>query len=367
MRGGKGPLVDCVASPIYACAPMVRQSDLPFRMLVRHLGATLTYTPMISAGALIRRFSELNDAELVCSEFFPTHPEDRPLVVQFHANEVNQLVDARRIVNGFCDAVDLNLGCPQSSARVRNFGAFLMDSPELVYSIVSACKEVEGPPVFCKIRIYDNLKQTLEWAKQLQNAGCQLLAVHGRMRDITKHNGPADWDTIAAIRETLSIPVIANGNIHSRQDILDCFTVTEAAGVMCATGLLRKPDLFLHSDINLSTLIPQDCPAMFPKDLGSLPRSLQYAWVYLYYNSIYPSVRASDCRVIRDHFSNFLRKDIGHLYVDIWGLLKNMKVNTVAQFAAILHCFASRWGYAGSWEFTLKDIKEQSFPQDYLN
>jgi len=225
-------------SPKYICAPMVDQSYIAFRALCRRYGTQLCYTPMMHSKIFA------TDAAYR-SKHFVTDPQDRPLVVQFCANNPSYLLQAAKYVENQCDAVDINLGCPQNIAKSGNYGAFLMESPELVYQMVNVLHKYLSVPVFCKMRILRDIEQTVKFAKMLQDAGCQLLTVHGRTKEQKgRYQSLADWSAIKRVKEELSIPVIANGNIRELSDVMRCLQETKVDGVMSAEGLLKTPPLF---------------------------------------------------------------------------------------------------------------------------
>ncbi|GMH24078.1 hypothetical protein Nepgr_025921 [Nepenthes gracilis] len=224
--------------PKLIVAPMVDNSELPFRMLCRKYGAQAAYTPMLHS----RIFTE-NDKYR--SLEFTTCQEDRPLFVQFCANDPDILLEAAQRVEHCCDYVDINLGCPQRIARRGNYGAFLMDNLPLVRSLVQKLALNLHIPVSCKIRIFPNLQDTINYARMLEEAGCSLLAVHGRTRDQKDQKKiRADWSAIRAVKNALRIPVLANGNIRHMDDVWSCLAETSTDGVLSADALLENPALF---------------------------------------------------------------------------------------------------------------------------
>ncbi|XP_010906387.1 uncharacterized protein [Elaeis guineensis] len=227
-----------LGEPKLVVAPMVDNSELPFRMLCRKYGAEAAYTPMLHS----RIFTE---NEKYRNMEFTTCKEDRPLFVQFCANDPDVLLEAAKMVEPHCDYVDINLGCPQRIARRGNYGAFLMDNLPLVKSLVEKLSCNLHVPVSCKIRIFPCLQDTIAYARMLEEAGCSLLAVHGRSRD--EKDGKkfrADWNAIKAVKDALRIPVLANGNIRHMGDVRSCLDHTGADGVLSAESLLENPALF---------------------------------------------------------------------------------------------------------------------------
>eukprot|EP00897_Mesotaenium_endlicherianum_P006198 jgi/Mesen1/5606/ME000282S04752 len=222
-------------------APMVGQSDLAFRLLCRRHGADVAYTEMFFS----ERFA---DDPAYRRAALQTCAEDRPLVVQFCGNRADALVRAAKLVEGVCDAVDINLGCPQQRACQGRYGAYLLGRPDwgTVFEMVRRVSEEVAVPVACKIRLLPTLAMTLEFCRGLEVAGCALLAVHGRTRGSAtmRRAGPADLAAIRAIKQALSIPVVANGNVGCPQDVAANLEATGADGIMSAEGVLVDPLLF---------------------------------------------------------------------------------------------------------------------------
>ena len=228
-----------------------------------------------------KHYRELNFNTTCGEEGNPTI--DRPLVVQFCANDPEQLLASAKLVEPYCDAVDINLGCPQDIARKGKYGAFLQDDWKLIYKL-STCDlflylriQIEVPlvnilhinlsvPVTVKFRVFPDIEKTVEYAKMLESAGAQILTCHGRIREQRGVNaGSADWSKIRAVKQAVSVPVFANGNILCQADVLRCLEVTGADGVMSAEGQLYNPALFngfISSSVSSSStslsLLPSD-------------------------------------------------------------------------------------------------------------
>jgi tRNA-dihydrouridine synthase 1 len=229
-----------LGAPRYWVAPMVDQSELAFRLLCLRHGADAAYTPMLHA----RLFLE---GAAYRAEHFATTPGDRPLLAQFCANDPAILLAAAKLVAPHVDGVDINLGCPQRIAKKGRYGAFLMDDPDLVVSLVEALAQglPDGVPVTVKIRRFDCVERTVAYAARLERAGASLVAIHGRTREQKRANEcRAEWAHIAAVKAALRVPVLANGNVCTLADADACMAATGADGILSAESLLADPALF---------------------------------------------------------------------------------------------------------------------------
>lgn len=269
---------ESIGSPRYIVAPMVDQSEFAWRMLSRSFlpeperRSILAYSPMLHA----RLF--MDGQKYRDSHFQPTqssksqitskqHPGtttgssdpddkpyldgntaiDRPLFVQFCANDPEALLAAAKLVAPHCDAVDLNLGCPQGIARKGHYGAFLQEDQELIHTMIKTLHENLPVPVTAKIRILETKEATLAYARNVLSAGASILTVHGRRREQKGHmTGVADWEYIRHLRENLppETVIFANGNVLQHGDLRRCLDATGADGVMAAEGNLSDPALF---------------------------------------------------------------------------------------------------------------------------
>lgn len=239
-------LFEKLGSPKTVVAPMVDQSELAWRQLCRKYGAEICYSPMYHA----RLFGTMENyrTKFLCEQDGDNDVGDRPLVIQFCANDPQEFVAAAKLVVGKCDAVDLNLGCPQGIARKGHYGSFLMEEWDLVASLIRAVStEVPELPITAKIRVFEDRNKTLEYAKRILEAGAVWLTVHGRTREMKGQiTGLADWSQIKFLRDNLpeETVIIANGNIIYRHNIDECLKATGCDAVMTAETALCNPAVF---------------------------------------------------------------------------------------------------------------------------
>ena len=237
----------------YICAPMVGASELAFRLLCRRYGTQLAYTPMMNS-ELFAIDEDYRNEQFQCTS------EDRPIVAHFSGNNPEVIVQAAKHVENRCDAIDLNLGCPQRIAYAGKFGSFLLaeEHRDTVLSMVRALSHSIRLPIFVKIRLLDTVPDTIRLCQQLVEAGASLIAIHARYRvDLTlrtgpgARDGPAHLDQVEQIKKVVdSIPIIANGNVITWEDVERNLISTGADGIMSAEGLLDNPALFYPSSVS---------------------------------------------------------------------------------------------------------------------
>jgi len=248
-------------------APMVGASELAFRLLCRKYGATLAYTPMMSSSQFIKEAAEkqINITNCTTAENtntiansniceFQTIPQDRPLVVHFSSNNPNDFATASKLVEKHCDAIDLNLGCPQRTAYLGHFGSYLLgnEDRQLIVDIVKAGSQAVSIPIFVKIRLLDTIEETIQLCHQLRDAGASLIAIHARYRaswertSAGARDGPAMLDQVLKVKESMpDFPIISNGNVITYDDVVKNKQLTNADGIMSAEGILNNPALYL--------------------------------------------------------------------------------------------------------------------------
>lgn len=228
-----------VFPPVFV-APMAGYTDVVFREILREHGAPFCYTEMVSAKGLIYAQQE--------TEVLLHHPpSDSPLALQLFGEEPGDLARACEIVrvSGYIfDAIDINMGCPARKITSQGAGGALLRDPERAFDIVRAVRETSSLPVTVKTRLgWDNVLRAVEFCEGLQDAGANMIALHGRTVE-QGYNGVADWDTIEEVAKTLTIPVVGNGDIHSVDRARDLLLTSNCAGIMVGRALLGNPFFF---------------------------------------------------------------------------------------------------------------------------
>ncbi|TFK73532.1 FMN-linked oxidoreductase [Pluteus cervinus] len=235
----------------YVAAPMVGQSDAPFRLLTRKYGATVAYTQMLLPEKLLNDQSYL-EHHLRDLRFQPPNTSEvnhRPVVVQLCGNDPELIIQAARQIQNDCDAIDLNLGCPQEAAKEGHFGAYLLGQKDwpVVQEIVSSMSKSLTVPTSVKMRLCQPVDKTVDLGKKLEACGASWLTLHARTVSARRRRqGPADLRVVKLLKDALSVPVISNGNIRSYNNLQENLDFTGADGIMIGEPLLDNPCLFAN-------------------------------------------------------------------------------------------------------------------------
>ena len=228
-------------------SPLAGVSDRIFRRLVRRWAPqALLFTEMVNATSLemghgLSKVEELAD-------------ESGPIGVQLFDHRPAAMADAaRRAEAAGAYLIDINMGCPVRKIARKGGGSGLIQDPDLARRIVGAVVDAVEIPVTVKTRLgwCGSDAEPVQWCRQLEEAGAQLLTLHGRTRE-QRFKGDADWAAIAAVKQALRIPLIANGDINSPDDALRCLQQTGAAGVMVGRGTMGAPWLVGQIDAAIS-------------------------------------------------------------------------------------------------------------------
>lgn len=221
-------------------APMVNVNDTAFRILCKKYGASLVYTEMINANAIFNK----NKATLKKLNFIE---EERPISVQLFGENIEMLKYASKIAEKSADIIDINFGCPDTKILHQGSGAALLKRPQRIFDIVKTIVDSVSIPVTAKIRLS---KDNIKIAKLIEEAGTSAIAVHARTPK-QGYSGKADWNAIKEIKENISIPVIANGDISSGKDAYDITKLTKCDFLMVGRAAMTNPAIFKEIDYYL--------------------------------------------------------------------------------------------------------------------
>lgn len=304
-----------LGSPTKVVAPMVDHSDLAYRMQTRKYGADLVYTQMFNANSFV-------SSKEYRSTGFTTCPEDRPLIVQFAGHDPETILKAAKFVEDQCDAVELNLGCPQNIAKRGRYGAFLMEELDLLADIVRTLSQNLKIPVMCKSRIYKDYDRTILLYETLAQAGASALTVHGRTREEKGQDVRAcDFDMIKRIKQHFAgrLPIIANGGIECLDDVYTCIQETGVDGVMSSEAILENPALYTRG--------------LDPTNNNEIRTQIDLAEEYLDYAEKYPP---RHMKTVRSHIQKMLHRYIVQ-HVEL--RVMNGEAHSLEEFRAVCqHC-----------------------------
>jgi nifR3 family TIM-barrel protein len=233
-----------------ALAPMSGVTDLPFRQLAFAFGAGFVVTEMVASRELVgnsaESWSRLQNSGI--------HPH----IVQLAGRDPHFMAEGARIAaaNG-ADVIDINMGCPAKKVIGGLSGSALMREPELALSLIEATVKAVDIPVTVKMRLgWDEQSiNAPELAHAAEDLGAQMITVHGRTR-MQFYEGRANWDLIAGVRTRISIPLIANGDVETAEDIAGILEKSGADAVMIGRGAQGRP---WHAGVLAGMRAEPDC------------------------------------------------------------------------------------------------------------
>ncbi len=222
-------------------APMAGVTDMAFRILCREMGAGLVFSEMVSSKALYFKDEKTNDLmsiddneRPVALQIFGSDPDVMAYIVENYLNQ-----------NDSIDIIDINMGCPAPKIVKNGDGAALARDEDLVKRILNSVVKVSNKPVTCKFRMGwdgDSING-IKIAKIAEEAGISAVTIHGRTRDMF-YSGEADWEYIKSVKESVSIPVIGNGDVFEPNDALRLIEETKCDAISIGRGTLGNPWIF---------------------------------------------------------------------------------------------------------------------------
>jgi tRNA-dihydrouridine synthase B len=240
------------STPLYALAPLAGFTDLPFRNVVKKFGVDLTVSEMISSNALIYNSKKTH-------KMLEKSPLEDPFSIQIAGSNLDVVKKAVEIINELDDiaCIDLNCGCPAPKVVNNLQGSSLLTDLDQMGKVIETIKKHSNKPyTSVKMRLGFNEKNHIEISKVIEESGADFLAVHGRTR-AGRYKAPVDYDAIAQIKQNVSIPVIANGDITSAKKAAWVLEYTKADGVMIGRAAVGKPWIFKQIKDGLKEVTPQ--------------------------------------------------------------------------------------------------------------
>lgn len=222
-------------------APMAGVTDLAFRIICREMGAGLVVTEMVSAKAMYYNDEKTDELTII-------DERERPIALQIFGSDPMIMANiVENKLNKRCDIdiIDINMGCPAPKIVKNGDGCALMKDPKLVKEIVTNVVKASNKPVTVKFRMGWDEKNINgeDIAKISEDAGASALTIHARTRDMF-YSGEADWSFIKRIKESVSIPVIGNGDVFEPEDGLRLLKETKCDGIAIGRGSMGNPWIF---------------------------------------------------------------------------------------------------------------------------
>ncbi len=278
--------------PIVALSPMADMTDSEFCLIAKRFGAKIVFREMVSSEALVR----MNDKTLDMCAF---EEEERPIIQQIFGADPDAMAEAARIVEEkfHPDGIDINMGCPVYKITSNFNGAALMKEPERAMEIIRRMKAAIRVPLSVKIRLgWSDPRECLDFAPRLEEAGADLLTVHGRTK-AQGYSGVADWAMVGEVKKRVSIPVLVNGDVHTPEAALPPMRQSGADGALIARGALGNPWILkqieeILKDGKVSTTIDEETRvrtvldhtklmiARYGEERGVVLMRKHYAWYF---------------------------------------------------------------------------------------
>ncbi len=233
------PLIDFSKKDLLVLAPLAGYTDLPFRSVVKKFGVDLTISEMISANALIHHSKKT-------FKMIEKSPIESPYIVQIATGDADVAKKAVEILNDIdgIDGIDLNCGCPVPKVVSQNSGSSLLQDLDQMARVIETIKKFSNKQyTSVKSRLGFNEKIAKEIAQKVESAGADYLTLHGRTR-AGKYKAPVDYEAIKLAKESVNIPIIANGDLTSLAKVKEVRSYTNCDGVMIGRGAIGNPWLF---------------------------------------------------------------------------------------------------------------------------
>jgi len=228
-------------------SPMSGVTDVAFRALAKKYGAAITYTEFVSSTSLVR-------GNKVAWRMVETDPIEKPAAVQLFGHSEEDVVKAAQELQEKFDIIDVNCGCPAWKVIKTGAGSEMLKQPEKIARFINKLATAVNKPVTVKIRIGidANNINAIQIAKLAEDAGAAAIAIHGRTQQ-QGYSGTANWEIIKQVKESISIPVIGNGDVFTPEQFKEKLDYSKVDAIMIARGAIGNPYIFQQIDDYLRT------------------------------------------------------------------------------------------------------------------
>lgn len=263
-------------------APMAGVTDISFRGLCKSMGCGLVYTEMVSAKGLYYESEKTKELLRVAQE-------ETPVAVQIFGGDPFTMAKAAEYFNEDKDVaiIDINMGCPMPKIIKNGEGSALMKTPKIAQEIIREMKKASNKPITVKFRkgFEGNENLAMDFSKYMEEAGIDAITIHGRTRD-QMYSGVADWNVIKDVKDSVSIPVIGNGDVFSAEDAEKLMSLTNCDGIMVARGARGNPWIFkqIYNKLNGYTI-------EYPKEAEVLDMCITHYRLAIKYSGEHRAIR----------------------------------------------------------------------------
>ncbi len=228
-------------------SPMSGVTDVAFRALAKKYGAAVTYTEFVSSTSLVR-------GNQTAWRMIATDHVEKPVAVQLFGHSEEDVVTAAQNVQEKFDIIDVNCGCPAWKVIKTGAGSEMLKQPDKIARFINRLATSVNKPVTVKIRIGidDNNINAVQVAKLVEDAGAAAIAIHGRTQQ-QGYTGTANWDIIKQVKESVSIPVIGNGDVFTPEQFKNRLDESGVDAIMIARGAIGNPYIFKQIEDYLNT------------------------------------------------------------------------------------------------------------------
>jgi tRNA-dihydrouridine synthase B len=220
-------------------APMDGYTNIPFRLIIKEMGADLMFTEFVNSDAIIHENKKtINKIRILA--------EERPVAIQLFGKKPENMSEAARIIEQIGpELIDINFGCPAPTVSGHGSGAAILKDLPLLARICESVVRAVKLPVSAKTRLGwdDSSINVFQTAKIFEESGIKMMTLHPRTK-AQKFNGKSDWEYIRKLKEVIKIPLIGNGDILSPEDALEMFNGTKCDGVMIGREAVKNPWIF---------------------------------------------------------------------------------------------------------------------------